>query len=253
MAVRRPVVERPDAAQHREAKEGRQEPGILERRGKIGGLEQAHIEGVETRFVVHRQRADESHHRTDEQVQGQFHGGVLARLDPAPNGDQQVHREDGDLVEEEQHEQVERGEDAEHARSQDEQEGKELARTVLNTGRGMLVVNAPRDADAREHDDARQQDERRADAVHAEDQVHAQRGQPGIFLDELVARHAVDQVLDVDPGRKDQGEGRRGQRQGARLVAAFRGHQQEQRRRNHGSKDNYTENWKIHNHLKLVR
>ena len=65
---------------------------------------------------------------------------VLARLDPAPNDDQQVHGEYGDLIEEEQHEQVERGEDPENAARQNEQEGKELARPVLDASLNVRVI-----------------------------------------------------------------------------------------------------------------
>ena len=107
--------------------------------------------------------------------------------------DQQVHREDGDFVEEEQHEQVQRDENAEHAGRQDEQEGKELARAV---------IDAPGDQHPGEHDDAGQQDQRRAHPVHTHVVGDAQRGSQWILARRTGSRHGLDQVLGNRPRAK---------------------------------------------------
>jgi len=104
-------VEGPDTAQDCEAKEDGQEPRILEGSRESRAFHLDHVKGKDASVLVlcpvHDEGADEGNHGTDEQVQGQLHGCVFTSLDPAPNGDQQVHREHSDFIEEEQHEQVE--------------------------------------------------------------------------------------------------------------------------------------------------
>jgi len=80
-------------------------------------------------------------HRTDKQVQSQFHGRIFTCLDPAPDGDQEEHREDGNFIKEEQLEQIQGDEHAEHAAARNEQEGKELARAVVDTQEISTPVN----------------------------------------------------------------------------------------------------------------
>src|SRR5581483_3103741 len=43
------------------------------------------------RREVHNQQPDQRHHRADQNIQCQLHGGVFARHRPAPGSDQQVH------------------------------------------------------------------------------------------------------------------------------------------------------------------
>ncbi len=128
-----------------------------------------HVKCEDTRIMsrhpIHHDHTDQCNNGTNEEIQSQLHRGIFARLYPAPNCNEQVHREHRDLIEEKQHEQIQRNEDAEHATGEDKQERKEFAWAILNARHYTFI--APGDEYAGEHNHARQENKRRADAIHA--------------------------------------------------------------------------------------
>ena len=198
MAVGGPGVERPDARQDAEAHvEGEEDPG-LQAAVELDSLHLEEGKGRRARGDVEGKDAHEDEGRPEEQVQGQLHRRVLlgAHAGPPqrpskdslrpdlsrrpPDPDQEVHGEHGDLVEEEEHEEVEGDEDAVHARDEHEEERVELLAALLDR---------PGGEDAREDDDAGEQHHEEAHAVHAHLVVDAQRRHQGQLLVELEERH----------------------------------------------------------------
>jgi hypothetical protein len=209
-------VERPDPRQDAEAYVERQEhPALGHRRERdLGEREQG--KGVHAGAEVEDEEADQDERRPEQEIEGQLHRRVFLGADArlaerpreeplgsdlarrAPDADQEIHREDGDLVEEEEHEEVERDEDAEHPGHEREQERVEL-----------LVADAdgPRREDAGEDDDRRQQDHQHRHAVGAQLDRDAEGADERVLLAELepAGRRVVGQV-EVD----GQGEGHGG-------------------------------------------
>ncbi len=177
MAIRRPAVEGEDTAQDGKPEEDKREPELLELQAETGLFERQHVEGVQPGGKVHRQHADQRDHRADKQVKGQLHPAVFARLGIAPDDDHQVFGENGHFKEEEQQEQVQRGEDAQDAGRQEHQKGKELARSFFHV---------PGDQHPAEDDDPGQQDQGEADPVDADVIGNPQVRQPVGPLDKLV-------------------------------------------------------------------
>ena len=94
-----------------------------------------HVERAGARFVEDGEDADEDQHRSGDQHQRQLHRAVFlgAREGAevgagAPDGDQQVHRQHGHLVPEEEEEEVFGDEDAVDARDQQEEQDEEVLR-----------------------------------------------------------------------------------------------------------------------------
>ena len=196
--VGRPGVERPDPGEDAEPDvEGEEDPA-LEPQREHGGLELEEGKRRGAGAHVEREDPDQDERRAEEQVERQLHRRVLFRPDArlpvgpredppgphvarrAPDPDQQVHREDGQLVEEEQDEEVQRREDAVHARHERQQQRVEL----LAPDR-----HGPRREDARGDDDRRQQHHQQADPVDAELVGDAQR------------RDQRDLLVELEPGR----------------------------------------------------
>ena len=146
---------------------------------------------------VQREDAHEDERRPQEQVQGQLHRGVLLGADAgsahgpaedalrahlaarAPDADQEVHRQHGDLVEEEEHEEVERHEDAVDAGDEEEEERVELLAPLLHR---------PRREGPGEDDDRRQEHHQEAHAVDGELVLDPERRDQRELLVELKAR-----------------------------------------------------------------
>ena len=80
VTVRRPGVEGEDAAQDGEAQEHDREQPALQLGCEAGLLERQQVEGVEPGLEVDHQHAKQRHHRADEEIDGQLHAAVIARL-----------------------------------------------------------------------------------------------------------------------------------------------------------------------------
>ena len=96
---------------------------------------------------------------------------------PAPNADDQVHRNEGRLKENVKQHAIERAENADHQAAENQE------------GAHVLVDPARNDLPARDHnddvDECGQQDEPQRNAVHPEVVVHIEPLDPDAFLDEL--------------------------------------------------------------------
>src|SRR5436309_875817 len=122
----------------------------------------------------------------------------------APDADEQVHRQHRQLVEQEEHEEVERDEDTVHAGDEGEQQRVELLAPHRHR---------PRREDAGEDDDRGQQHQQQADAVHAELVVDPERRHQRDLPVELEAGAAGERRLAVV--RPVEPEGERGRDPGA--------------------------------------
>ena len=220
MAVRRPGVERPDAGENPEADVEREEHPRLESRRELRLLQVDERNALRAGRGVARQDAHQDERRPEQQVECQLHRGVFLRADagplerppedalrphlPArtPDADEQVHRQDGDLVEEEEDEEVQRHEHAEHAGDQEEQQRVELLAARLDR---------PRREHAREQDDGGQQHEHEAHAVDRDGVSDAEGRHQRMRLAELEAgRRAI--VRKIQPDREHERDGRPGGR-----------------------------------------
>ncbi len=177
VAVRRPGMERKDRRENPEADVEREEHPRLQRRIEAHRLRASRNENdVRARRHVERQDADQNERRPEQQVQRQLHRRVFLRADaraavrPAedaarrhltrrsPDADEQIHRQHGDFVEQEEDEEIERHEDAEDAGDEQQQQRVELL---------VARLDGPRREHAGENDDRRQQHQHDAHAVHA--------------------------------------------------------------------------------------
>ena len=116
--------------------------------------------GSVMRLEVEGQDAEQHHHRADQGVEEELDGRVEPPR-PAPDPDEEVHRDQHDLPEHVEEEHVEGAEDPEHPRLEQEQEHVVLAHALVDRG--------PAREDRDEAEERRQQDEERADAVDAEE------------------------------------------------------------------------------------
>src|SRR5207247_2140664 len=117
-----------DGKRNREAEEQQhldQRGGILRLGDQIGQEEGPVVHAEVQNCQQHQQR---SGHRVEKELDG----GVLAAR-PAPNADQEVHRDEGEFPEDVEQEQIEREEYAEHPRLKNEQEGVVFLDAILNS------------------------------------------------------------------------------------------------------------------------
>ena len=197
VTVGRPGMEGPQTGQNAKANHEQREYPVLE-----GFIEQASLrhltqqgdresgESCVGRLGVQSQDADPDQDAATHQVQHQLHCTVLFGAQKAaevgaaaPNADQQVHGQHGQLVEEEQEEQVLCHKYAEHPRPQRQQQDEKVARAV-NYGLG----NQHR---AKKHY-AVEQNQGSCNSVKPQRQVDVQRRtQPGQFSGELKSAGGV--------------------------------------------------------------
>ncbi len=193
-------------------------------------------EGGRARGDVQREDADENEGRPEEEIQGQLHRRVFLRADTrspegpaedalradlargAPDADQEVHRQHGDLVEEKEDEEVERDEDAVDTGDEEQQEGVELLPALLDR---------PRGEDAREDDDAGQEHQEQAHAVHPQLVGDAERRHQRHLFVELEARRLA-LVGRVDPDREHERDGRGDERDPAHEEGAVAGQEHDE-------------------------
>ncbi len=102
-----------------------------------GLIKRFEAEGVDLRHAVmvevEEQDAQQHQHRTGQRIKEEFNGGVeFARA--SPNADEQVHRDEHGFPEDEEEEEIQRHEDAEHARLQHEEPDVVLLHAVLDGG-----------------------------------------------------------------------------------------------------------------------
>ena len=207
VTVGRPGVEGPKAGQHTKPNHEQGEDPVLECRAEHTGLGQPphlnHGEGGAAgigRHHVHRQYAHPNEHTARHQDEHQLHRAIF--LGPvvgtqvkgqdtpqplavavehgtaAPHANQQVHGQHGQLVKEEQEEQVLDNEDAKNPGTQGQEQHKEVPATVLNR-----LGNQ----DGAKQDNAVKQHQGGGDAVHGEVQVYVEGFvQPLVHPGELV-------------------------------------------------------------------
>ncbi|MEZ4336063.1 MAG: hypothetical protein R3B82_05500 [Sandaracinaceae bacterium] len=229
VAVRRPGVEREDAGEGAEAEPEQREHDQLGRARVRGVLEGREVEAPRLGLEVEPEDPDEDRGRAHEQHERQLHRGVLAAADVedlpdvaegpvlghrvarAPDADEEVHRQDGDLVEEEEDQQILRDEDAEDARHEHQEVDEEL-----------LVAALHREAreDRGEDDDAGQQEERDAPAVDREVEADPEGRHERDAPRELEAP-GVDVVGDRDQDRSDERHAGAGERHEPRDPAVL--------------------------------
>ena len=133
----------------------------------------------------------------------------------APDGDQQVHRQHGELVEEEEEEEVERGERAVDAGDEHEEQDEEVL---------VLVLDLPGDQRAGEGDDAVEQDHRRGDAVDAEVQRDAVLAEEADVLQPVAADEELELLRVARPRsrRRRRARWRRARRRRATAIMRTR-------------------------------
>ncbi len=145
--------------------------------------------------------AGEQQDRAGERVEEELDRRVLAP-GTAPDPDQEVHREEHQLPEHVEEEEVERGEDAHHPR-----EEEEVHRVVAL----RALLDVPRRDRRDERDERGQEQERDADPVDAHVVADVEGGDPGPVLHEAVALGAGGGALAVRvalPDRDRREEGR---------------------------------------------
>ena len=166
------------------------------------GLELSRGHEVADVGEVERQERDEDEHAAEQGVEEELDGRVLAAR-PAPDADEEVHRQEHHLPEDVEEEEVEREERAEHARFQHQKQDAISANELVDLPAGDHGQEAERGG---------QQDEGHTDAVGAEEVVDVE------VLDPRVAGDPVAAVGGAGPGEFVGRGGAAGQRLlGARL------------------------------------
>ena len=141
---------------------------------------------------VQHQDGDQHQHAAEQRVQEELDRRVFAPR-AAPDADQEVHRQQHHFPEHVEQEEVERQEDAQHARFQ-QQEQDAVGLDVL--------VDRPARAHRQHADERRQHDQRKADAVEAHEVVDVERRNPGQREGVLHARPRRRRTGRVGAGRR---------------------------------------------------
>ena len=164
------------------------------------GLDQVlEAEALRSRLEEQCQEGDEHERRTEHRVEEELERGVLALL-AAPHADHEVHRQQHELEEHEEQDQVLGDERARHARLQHEHQDEER----LGVARVGHVV--PGVDHHEERDGHRQEVERQADAVEPDRVVRVDHRDPlGVDEELQLLRFAV-----VELDQRDDADGERG-------------------------------------------
>jgi len=201
VTVRAPCVEGEERSQHTETDEDKREEDVLD--GLRHGVELSqvgHVHRLCTTEEVDAEDAEDEQGGTTHEHQGQFHGRILLRA-RTPDADEQVHRDEGDLVEHEHREHVGGDEEAEHTNAQ-QHEPKEVL-----LGERLQLPGGER---AREDDDRREEDHHHGDAIHADAIGDLERFEPRDAIGEQhvggIATGALVDEIDSQPdGQRQQG------------------------------------------------
>ena len=213
----------------RQGKGGKQPALGVERNDQLVQVQQ--IEGhhpllavVQIGYIQDRHQHQQA---ADHGVQQKFEGRINAAR-PAPDADQEIHRDQHDLPEHVEQEQVNGHEGAQHAGLQEQE--KEL----------ILLDPVPHITPAGQQHQrgqkAGQQHQKQADAVHPDVVLDAEILNPGVALDKLeVGRLAVETGQHAQ--RHDKGQQRRGQPRIANPGLLLLGHKEQVQGAQHGQKD----------------
>ena len=144
-------------------------------------LQQIEAVGAGRRLVQPRQAddGDQHQHAAGHRVEDELDRGVDA-LVVAPDADQEVHRDQHEVPEDVEEEEVERAEDADHRRLEQQHEDRELL--------DLLLDALPRRQQRDRRQEAGQHEQHQAEAVDADVVLDAERGIHGSALDELERR-----------------------------------------------------------------
>ena len=232
--VREPRVDGPRRELRPEAREEGDEQHVLDRprrdeRPAAGLLDQAdHAEGPAVE--VEREDPDQDGNARDECVEEELQGGV-SPAGTAPDGDDEVHRDEPDLPEQEEEEEVQGDEHPEDRRLHEEEHRVELPHPVV-----LVPVDDQREG----RQQAREEYERHGQLVHADRigdgrvraRVRAEHRHPRGRLVRAVHEGAPDRGVapELDPGRgeeaqeendgeheRDHGDGKGGDSRGLRV------------------------------------
>ena len=201
--VGQPGVERKHRHLDREPEEKREEHPPLQVERHVHVLELRDVEGVHAgdavAVEVEPQNAEQHDDAADEGVQEKFDRRVQPPV-ASPDADEEIHRHEHDLPEQEEQQEVEADERSHHACLEDEQKDVVLLHALGN--------RRPRGKNRDGPEQGGQQHEQRAEAVDAQEVLRAHRGNPGHPLHELIAG-----VLDVVPEPQRHGDEESGQRE----------------------------------------
>ena len=165
--------------------------------------------------VVEPQNGHQHQNRAEHGVQNEFHGRVDAAL-VAPHADHEVHGDQRQLPENKEKKKIERNEDADHRRLDDQDGDEEALHVFLNRFPG---------AENRERrEESRQQNQEHADAVDTEVIVNG-LADPGMELDELIFGRSRIVATQEEQGDEEFGQ-RRGQRDAANPCVVVGAQQQ---------------------------
>src|ERR1051326_3201257 len=185
MRVGEPGVEGEHRHLDRKSDEEAPEDDVLELQRQIELHEIRDFEGVEAELLevleIQRQDAEQHQDASRQRVEEEFDGGVeFSRA--APHADDEVHRHQHELPENVEEEEIERNENADHARLQEQEHGVILFDALLN--------GAPATQDGYEAHQGGEHQEEHADAIDADVIVSAERRDPIGALFELEAAAA---------------------------------------------------------------
>src|SRR2546422_1599648 len=167
--------------------------GAMEEYGHVERVRVVAIHGEVDAGTVEVEGEDRKEHDCEPHVgEDQKLEGRIPTVWPAPDPDQEEHREQDELPEDREEEEIEGHEDACEGHLQEEEEAEERARPIL-------LVPVEHDRQGRE--ERGEPDERDAQAVYADDVVKPELGDPSVSFH-------VEQ-RDVRAGRGRRGRGRR--------------------------------------------
>ena len=209
--VGQPGVEGPQRRLHREGEEEAEEQQLLHVGVDVQPGEGQEVEGPGAGDLRgHHVQADQrgQHEQAaHEAVQQELHGSVGA-LHAAVAPDHEVDRDQHDLEEHVEQEDVGGDEDADHERLEDEDQGE----VALDAAAALLVDVVPAGEDDDRHQGRGQRDQHQADAVDAHRVGDAERRDPRVRLDELEALGGVRAELQGHRDGQAQGHEREQQR-----------------------------------------
>ena len=204
--IGQPGVEREERHLDGEGQGERREEPDLQVRRQLHPLQLQQVEGVRLRLEIEHQDGDEhqraAEHGVDEEldrrVDPPLHdpaAEVVGAVRIAPAADQEIHRDQRQLPEDEEEYQVERHEDADHPRFEQQHQGQVRAQPLADPFPGE---------DQHEHRDQRgEQHQEQAQAIDAHQVFDVELRHPGRAFDELHARLAV---APADPQQARHGE-----------------------------------------------
>ena len=165
--------------EHAKADEDEGEEDVLDIVGDVVvGRNLHHVHGRGTVEEVDAEDAEDEQGGASHEHQGELHGRILL-LAATPNADEQVHGDEGNLVEHEHGEHIHADEEAEHAR------GKEREPEEVLLGERLKL---PRSESAGEDDDARKQQHDNGNAIDADGVCYVEGLEP---LDAVGEQHGV--------------------------------------------------------------